>query len=71
MTKLNIKLDGATNTLLQQAEARVLEAVYQQSRYNQLQAAKALGISRGAFRYKLQQYFGDKYIYTRDSSKSA
>lgn len=33
-----------------------------EGRYNQVKAAKLLGISRGSLRYKLKEYFGDKYV---------
>lgn len=47
-------------------EKAYFEFVYKNSRYNQSRAAKLLGLSRGCFRTKLFEHFGDKYILTRD-----
>ena len=46
-------------------EPALLKKVMECSRYNQCRAAKMLGISRGTLRCKLRQYFGDKYVGTR------
>lgn len=43
-------------------EAEYIEFIYKEARYNQSKAAKMLGVSRNTLRYKLQRYFGDKYI---------
>lgn len=46
----------------QTAEAQLLAEAMELSRYNQSIAAKTLGISRGALRYKLKNYYGNKYV---------
>lgn len=49
-------------TALQRMEAPLLAQAIETCRYNQVKAAKLLGISRGSLRYKLKEYFGDKYV---------
>lgn len=51
-----------TTAGLAELEKSYIEHVYKLARYNQSKAAKWLGLSRGTFRKKLYQYFGDKYI---------
>ena len=46
-------------------ESPLLDAVMQHSKYNQVRAAKLLGISRGNLRQKLVKHFDDKYCGTR------
>ena len=48
--------------ILSEVEPPLLQAVMEQRRGNQLQAAKMLGISRGTIRKKLQRYFGTRYF---------
>ena len=42
-----------------------IERVMQECKYNQSRAAIKLDMSRGTLRYKLKEYFGNKYF--RDS----
>lgn len=57
-----LQLDTST---LAAAEASVLEAAIKSTRFNQLKAAKLLGISRGSLRTKLNQYFPGQYVGSR------
>ncbi len=52
---------------LEQIEIPLFDAVMQHARYNQVKAAKLLGISRGTLRKKLIAYFGDKYCGNRSN----
>jgi DNA-binding protein Fis len=63
-TEFTVTLPEGHDTMngLHILEKRYIEHVYKLSRYNQSKASKMLGISRGALRYKLKEYFGDKYI---------
>ena len=47
-------------------EPPLLESTLKRARFNQLKAAKILGIARGTFRKKLKHYFDDKYCTTRN-----
>lgn len=47
-------------------EPPLLETVMQKAKWNQVRAAKLLGLSRGTFRKKLKTNFDDKYCGTRD-----
>lgn len=47
---------------MKQFEAAYYEQVFVQARYNQSKAANLLSISRGTFRTKMKEYFGDSYI---------
>ncbi len=51
--------------LLKKAEAQIYEDAMVASRFNQCKAAVLLGVSRGTFRTKMTEYFGDKYVGTR------
>jgi len=51
---------------LAEIEPPLLEATLEKTRFNQVQTAKMLGISRGTLRKKLTHYFGDKYCTTRE-----
>jgi Fis family transcriptional regulator len=51
--------------VLEQVEPPLLEATMEKAKYNQVRAAKILGVSRGTLRKKLKQYFDDKYCGTR------
>lgn len=57
-------VDGHTKAtgVLQKAEKEVIDCVMVKCRWNQVQAAIALGISRGTLRRKLKDLFGTKYI---------
>lgn len=44
------------------AERTVYEEAYKLCRYNQVQTAKILDVSRTTLRKKMKTYFGDKYI---------
>lgn len=46
-------------------EKMYIEYVHKLSRFNQSKTAKALGISRGSLRMKLEQYFPGQYIGSR------
>ena len=52
--------------LLEQVEPPLLEAAMEICKYNQVRAAKMLGISRGTLRKKLTQYFDDKYCGSKE-----
>jgi len=43
-------------------EKSLLDLTMEICGYNQSRAAMALGLSRGCFRTKLKQHFGDKYF---------
>lgn len=60
--EINMMAGHDTMRGLKALEAAYIEYVYELSKYNQSKAAKMLGISRGALRYKLKEYFGEKYI---------
>jgi len=49
-----------------EVEPPLLESILERARFNQVQTAKILGISRGTLRKKLKHYFGDKYCTTRE-----
>jgi Fis family transcriptional regulator, factor for inversion stimulation protein len=51
---------------LEQVEPPLLESVMAKTKYNQVRAAKILGMSRGTLRKKLKHYFDDKYCGTRE-----
>lgn len=54
--------DVPVNELLKTVEGKVMEQVLAANRYNQSKTAKALGISRGTLRTKLEEQFPGKYI---------
>lgn len=54
------------NSILEQIEPPLFEAAIQKTKFNQVRAAKLLGVSRGTIRKKLKLYFGDKYCGTKD-----
>ena len=57
----------ATYTETQKAfEKYWLEKTMRECRYNQVKAAKALGMSRGTLRTKLARHFGDTYFKNKD-----
>ena len=61
---VNLQGDKLTNfyeMYFEQIEPPLLEAVMKKTKYNQVRAAKMLGISRGTLRKKLKMYFDDKY----------
>lgn len=45
-------------TALQRAEEEIYRAAYQYTGYNQVAAAKLLGVARGTFRKRLQEWDG-------------
>lgn len=50
---------------LSEIEPPLLEAIMSHCKFNQVRAAKTLGISRGTLRKKLRLYFNEKYCGTR------
>lgn len=60
------KITNFYELYLSEIEPALFEAVMQKAKYNQVRAAKILGISRGTLRKKLKLYFDDKYCGTRD-----
>lgn len=58
----SIELGMNMGQILGELEKEVLETAIKTSRYNQTKAAKKLGISRGSFRSKLREHFGNKYF---------
>lgn len=63
----NNKTNSLYDFFLEQVEPPLLEAVMEKTRFNQVQSAKMLGVSRGTLRKKLKRYFDDKYCVTRTS----
>jgi Fis family transcriptional regulator len=62
MAQLNIDLSNINTKTLADAEATILSVAMEQNRYNQSKTATQVGLSRGALRYKLREYFGNKYV---------
>jgi DNA-binding protein Fis len=62
------KITHLHELFLEQIEAPLFQAVMESSKYNQVRAAKILGISRGTLRSKLIRYFDDKYCGKRSDS---
>lgn len=62
--EFNVVLEEGHDTTrgLKELEAQYIEHIYAISKYNQVRAAKNLGISRGCLRMKLKEYFGGKYL---------
>lgn len=59
------ELDSLYSFMLEQVEPPLLEAAMEKSKWNQVRAAKLLGLSRGNLRKKLKRHFDDKYCGTR------
>ena len=59
------ELDSLHAFMLEQVEPPLLEAAMEKSKWNQVRAAKLLGLSRGNLRKKLKRHFDDKYCGTR------
>ena len=53
--------------VIEQIEPALFQTVIEHCKYNQLRAARVMGLSRGTLRTKLKKYFGDKYCGTRES----
>jgi DNA-binding NtrC family response regulator len=58
---INLKNVPLRNAL-EHAEKEIYKYAMETHKYNQSKAAKALGVSRGTLRNKLQHYYPDKYI---------
>lgn len=52
--------------VMEQVETPLLQATMEKSQFNQVRAAKMLGVSRGTLRKKLIKYFDDKYCATAE-----
>ena len=63
------KINDLYKSILDIIEPPMLDAIMAFTRYNQVKAAKCLGLSRGTLRKKLTQHFGDKYCLTRDEDE--
>ncbi len=60
--------DGARNIhtgVISLVEIPLYRAAMESTRYNQSEAARVLGVSRGTLRKKLKTYFGDEFIGSR------
>lgn len=53
--------------LIKALDKQVLKEVMELCRFNQSQAARVLGLSRGTLRTKLKNLFDDKYVGTRSN----
>jgi Fis family transcriptional regulator, factor for inversion stimulation protein len=53
--------------VIDQIEPPLLEAVMEECHWNQVKAAKKLGMSRGTLRKKLVYYFDDRYCGVREN----
>lgn len=57
--------DGCTNIhqgIIELIEPQMYRSALYMSKYNQVKAAKALGVSRGTLRTKLRKYFGREFV---------
>jgi len=54
--------------LIEQIEPPLLDAAMKKTKWNQVRAAKLLGLSRGTLRKKLKEHFDDKYCGTRETN---
>tara|TARA_B110000908_G_C10090907_1_gene373967 strand:- start:412 stop:687 length:276 start_codon:yes stop_codon:yes gene_type:complete len=52
--------------MIELIEPPLLEAVMEKAKWNQVRAAKLLGLSRGTFRKKLKTNFDDRYCGSRE-----
>ena len=50
-------------------EASLLKEAMEVNGFNQSSAAQWMGLSRGAFRYKLEEYYGSAYFGNRKQNK--
>jgi DNA-binding NtrC family response regulator len=66
--EFNITLEEGHDTTegLNTLEAKYIKHVYKLSRYNQVRAAKMLGISRGCLRMKLHKYYPGEFMKASD-----
>ena len=55
--------------LIEQIEPPLLDAAMKKTKWNQVRAAKLLGLSRGTLRKKLKEHFDDKYCGTREGNE--
>lgn len=59
---ITINNDTKLSAGIKELEAKYLEYAYARCKYNQTRCARELGMSRGTFRSKLKQHFGDRYL---------
>lgn len=59
------ELGSLYDFMIEQVEPPLLEASMEKCKWNQVRAAKLLGISRGNLRKKLVRHFDDKYCAKR------
>ncbi len=59
---IKMAADHDTKEGLGYLEKTYIEHIFKQAKYNQCEATRMLGISRGTLRTKLKKYFGDQYI---------
>lgn len=52
--------------VMDEIEEPLYQSTMEHCKYNQSRAALILGVSRGTLRTRLKQFFGDKYVGTRD-----
>lgn len=74
MTLPNINLtmtDVPLELALIKAEAEIYKFAIEQSRFNQSRAASALGVSRGTLRTKLNLYFPNVYMDSKEAIEEA
>ncbi len=63
--ELTINVTASAEQLLQKLEAAAMLQALKLNKYNKSRAAKALGLSRGAFMYKIDAHFPNEFVEKR------